>query len=293
MDIYIDVLFMENLLINYLLLLIVKKILNKKVLSVKIFLSAIIGSVYVVLMLLFPSITYFYTIMSKLFLSIIMVVVAFGVSNFIKNICIFYVVTFVLAGSMFFFIYLNENGGIVRNGVVYMFWNSENSMLVMSVLTVFLVLKVLWNYLKMRSIKEKLIIPLCINFDGRNANINAFLDTGANLNDLFGNLPILIVEFNAVRDLLPPEIQNIFNECKSDDLDFITNIISKSQWIKKFRIVPFSSLGNKNGMLLGFKAKAKNDVKLLNVVVAIYDDLLTDNNSYEALIGLDLYNQLK
>ena len=71
MDIYIDVLFMENLLINYLLLLIVKKILNKKVLSAKIFLSAIIGSVYVVLMLLFPSITYFYTIMSKLFLSII------------------------------------------------------------------------------------------------------------------------------------------------------------------------------------------------------------------------------
>ena len=284
---------MENLLINYVLLLIVKKILNKEVLSAKIFLSAIIGSIYVVLMLLFPSITVFYTVISKIFLSIIMVSIAFGIKNFIKNICIFYVATFVLAGSMFFFIYLNENGGIVRNGVVYMFWNSENSMLIMSVITVFLVLKVLWNYLKMRSVKEKLIIPICINFDDRDITVNAFLDTGANLNDLFGNLPILIVEFNSIKKLLPLEIQDIFNKSKSDDLDFITNIISKSQWIKKFRVIPFNSLGTKDGMLIGFKAKVKNDTKVSSVVVAIYDEFLTDNNSYEALIGLDLYNQLK
>ncbi len=294
MDIYIDVLFMENLLINYLVLLITKKVLNKKVLSIKIFLSSIVGATYVVLMLLFPNVTAFYAVISKLLLSIFMVVIAFGLSNisdFFKSICIFYIVTFVLAGSMLFFIYLNRSEGIIRNG--YMFWDSENSMLIMSVLTVLLALKVLWNYFRLRCIKEKLIIPVCINFDDKDINIKALLDTGANLNDLFSNLPILIVEFNSIKNLLPLEIQDIFNKSKSDDLDFITSIISKSEWFKKFRVIPFNSLGTKNGMLIGFKAKIKKANETAKVIVAIYNEFLTNNNSYEALIGLDLYNQLK
>lgn len=122
MDIYIDILFMENLLINYTILLISQKILNKQIMPIKIFQAAIIGSVYVVLMLLFPNLHVFYTVISKIFLSILMVLIAFwpsSVADFLKTICVFYVSTFIMAGSMLFFIYLNKKGGIVKNGVIY------------------------------------------------------------------------------------------------------------------------------------------------------------------------------
>ena len=61
---------MENLLINYTILLISQKTLNKQIMPIKIFVAAIIGAVYVVLMLLFPNLHVFYTVISKILLSI-------------------------------------------------------------------------------------------------------------------------------------------------------------------------------------------------------------------------------
>ena len=267
---------------------------------IKIFEAAIIGSMYVVLMLLFPNIHVFYTVISKIVLSILIVFIAFSpssVSDFFKTICVFYVSTFILAGSMLFFVYLNKKGSIVKNGVIYMFWNFTNSVLVMAILTVCLILKIVWSYIKFRSLKEKLLIPICINFDNKDVKVNALLDTGASLSDPFSDLPIIVVEFGSIRDILPLEIQEIFKQSKSEDLSFITNTISNSKWVKRFRVIPFNSLGNKNGMLIGFKADnvsfcQTNKIKeFSNVIIAIYDEVLTNSNSYSALIGLELYNK--
>ncbi|MBP5427482.1 MAG: sigma-E processing peptidase SpoIIGA [Clostridiales bacterium] len=301
MDIYVDILFMENLLANYIILLLTKRILNKSVLSMRLLLAGIVGALYVVLMIIFPNIDILCTAMCKVLLSIIMVWIAFSpinVSEFFKCVCIFFVATFVLAGGMFFFIYLNKSGGIVKNGVVYMFWNSKNSLFIKSVLTVSLILKVILDYIKTKSVKEKLIVPIDIGFDNKGVSVNALLDTGASLSDPLSDRPILVAEFRSVRDLLPPEVQNIFYKSMSDDLEFVTDTMLGSKWFRRFRLIPFNSLGKKNGMLLGFKAdnikitNKENTKEFTNVVVAIYEEILTSSNSYEALIGLELYNML-
>lgn len=301
MDIYIDVLFMENLIINYSILLITKKIINKHTVPTKVAISAIIGSIYVVLMIIFPNLKLFYTLISKICLSIIMVLVAFSPNtmlDFVKTIAIFYVSTFVIAGSMLFFIYANKNGGLVKNGVIYMFANPKKSVVLMSIITVVLVINLVISHIRLKVVNDKLLVPMSINFDNKGVNVNAMLDTGASLNDPFSNLPIILVEFSSIKEILPLEIREIFLKAKSDDLDFITKIITESKWFKRFRVIPFNSLGNKNGMLIGFKADSvkffqmKKIKELKNVIVAIYDEFLTNNNSYEALIGLDLYNKL-
>lgn len=292
MDIYVDVLFMENLLINYTILFLTKKILKQKILSTRLFVSSIIGSMYIVIMIFCPGIKILYTVISKLLLSVIMVVVAFNplnVGEFLKYISVFYMVTFVLAGGMFFFIYLDNTGGIVKNGVM---------LFIKAVLTVGLTLKVIINYIRSSKVWEKLIIPIDIEFDDESVRVNALLDTGANLCDPFSNNPIVVAQFKSIQRLLPSIVQEIFKMTQSKDLNFVIDRVSQSEWFKRFRVIPFSSLGNKNGMLIGFMA---DNVKVLhkdkrkvfpNVVIAIYEEILTGGNSYEALIGLELYNML-
>ena len=60
----------------------------------------------------------------------------------------------------------------------------------------------------------------------------------------------------------------------------------------KFRIIPFSSLGNQNGLLLGFKTdkvKVYNDEEIFEkeAIIGIYEEKLSGySNEYNAIIGL-------
>jgi stage II sporulation protein GA (sporulation sigma-E factor processing peptidase) len=60
-------------------------------------------------------------------------------------------------------------------------------------------------------------------------------------------------------------------------------------------VIPFTSLGNKNGLLLGFKPdyiKIYGDIKK-DVIVGIYDGKLSKMNLYTSLVGLNLLEEDK
>lgn len=102
-------------------------------------------------------------------------------------------------------------------------------------------------------------------------------------------MPVVIVEKNILSGLVDSFI-----------LENIQNILG-GKWLEetnskiydyKFRIIPFSSLGNKDGLLLGFKPdyiKIYTDEDILEkeVVVGIYEEALCSySNEYNAIIGL-------
>ncbi len=87
-------------------------------------------------------------------------------------------------------------------------------------------------------------------------------------------------------------------------LDNLQNIITgeyqvleNEEYISKFRLIPFSSLGKQNGMLLGFKpdfAEVEIDGinrKLENIVIGIYEKSITKNQEYTGLVGLDILDE--
>lgn len=65
-------------------------------------------------------------------------------------------------------------------------------------------------------------------------------------------------------------------------------------YVSRFRVIPFSSLGKQNGMLLGIKADKviisfeEEEIIISNSIIGIYDEHLTKNGNYTALVGLDL-----
>lgn len=298
MDIYLDVLFLENVIINYFILLVTAKLSKTGTSSLRLTIGAALGALYVIVLVLLPGMRIYGTIAAKILLSMVMVAVTFApekIKAFVKILALFYLSTFVFAGASFAFIYFNQSGGIVRNGIFYVFWRSKWVVLILAFIMVGIIVRIFFEVIQNKFVREKLLMPLRISFENKAIELAALVDTGNSLHDPLTNTPVIVVEFHAIKDILPMDIQNIFKQSKEEDLDSISDVVSQSKWFSRFRLIPFTSLGKENGMLIGFKpdfieiGENENKKGVNNVVVGIYNKALSRNERYKALLSPELF----
>ncbi len=116
------------------------------------------------------------------------------------------------------------------------------------------------------------------------------IDTGNLLKDPITNSPVIIIEKNKLSNILPKEILENTEKIINGKYEFNDEYL---KYASKFRVLPFSSLGKQNGLLLGFKVdkiEAEiNEEKIIreDAIVGIYDKKLSNRNQYEGLIGLN------
>ena len=156
----------------------------------------------------------------------------------------------------------------------------------MSVVIVFIVSKLI----KLSEIKKRNIYDLEIFYKGKLVKVKAFLDSGNLLKEPITGNSVIIVEKDSLIGIVDSMI-----------MDNLENIIS-GKWLNdlntkfSFFIIPFASLGNDNGILIGFKPEyiriyAENEILKNDVVIGIYDGKLNNNNLYTSLIGLNVLNE--
>ena len=139
-----------------------------------------------------------------------------------------------------------------------------------------------FKIIKNKLTKKGLIYEISIKIDDKDMNVNAMLDTGNMLKDPITDIPVIIVEKEKLYDILPKNI-----------LDNIQKIIG-GDWEECKDNIEYRSRGRQNGMLLGFKVDEvkvftdTNEIINKKVIVCIYNEKLTKNDSYSALIGLDI-----
>ncbi len=297
MDIYLDVIFMENLVMNFIILKLTSKFSRMISSNLRTLLGSFVGALYVAAMILFPDIRFYYSLIAKLLLSLLIVALTFDFKKlgvFLKTLAIFYLCTFIFAGASFAFLYLNNTGGFIRNGIVYVLWQSKWTTLLLAVLTAGIIMRVVWDVVRVKLAKEKLMREITISFEKKQIVMSALIDTGNSLHDPISNMPVVVVEYHAIKDILPEEIQKIFGERGNEDLAKLSSLLSGSSWYSRFRLIPFTSLGKENGMLIGFKPdyleivdnEDKKGVK--DVIVGIYNRTLSRNDTYRALLSPEL-----
>jgi len=296
-EIYLDILLLENVVINYLILYVTARFSKLKASTLRLFAGAIVGALYVVFIIIQPGVRVYYTALAKILLSFFIIAITFSprkVLSFLKTLVIFYISTFIFAGAALAFLYFNQQGGFVKNGIIYVFGQSKGSLMFFGIATVGIIVKIFMEVIQSRITREKLLVPVKIAFDNRAIALPALVDTGNSLKDPLTNIPVMVVEFKALEEILPSEIKGIFENSKEDDLSCVTAAISTSRWFSRFRLIPFSSLGKENGMLIGFKPDfiqvgeedQKRDIK--NVIVGIYNRSLSGDDMYKALLGPEL-----
>lgn len=294
MTVYLDIVFLENIVLNYIILLSTGIISRSQISMKRIFLSSMIGGIFAILNYIIKF-NLIFSIIIKILLSIIMMKVAFKSGKkfkIIKNLIFFYLVSFTFGGIAFMLLFIINPQNIVINNNHFV-GTYPLKITVLAGGLGFIIISLATQIIKDRINKKSMICDLEIFFSGKNKKIKTMLDTGNLLKEPISGADVIIVEKESLKDIISEDI-----------LKNITKIL-EGKWIAennihsyKFKLIPFSSLGNDNGLLIGFKPdyiKIYREEEYLrdDVIVAIYDGRLSKNNMYTSLIGLDIINNSK
>ncbi len=296
MTIYIDVLFLENLILNSIILYATAIISKIKIKHWKIIISSIMGSVYVVIYYIFR-IDLYINIISKVFISILMNYIAFSPKSFkllLKDVLLFYLVSFVFGGAALGMIYIvNSNNINIKDGVILE--NYTLKTIFIGVVLAFLISILSFKMVKHKIGKKDMFCSIIIKLNKKKVKIRAMIDTGNLLKEPISNIPVIVVEKSVLFDIIPKEILENIDNVLGGDLSGIPEVI-KQEYLAKLKVIPFSSLGKQNGMLLGIKADEvevieDDEIKRVDkVIIGIYNKVLSKKEEIIRLyLGLTLY----
>jgi stage II sporulation protein GA (sporulation sigma-E factor processing peptidase) len=160
--------------------------------------------------------------------------------------------------------------------------------------TLLLVAQLGWGVLQRRSWRQGQQIPIDITFGGLVTRITALLDTGNRLCDPISGAPAVVVEHKALARLFPPHLSQTLERMEAGDLQEVANLVGTTGWSSRFRIVPFTSIGAANGLMVGFRPDTitlwlgGKPHSLQGCVVALSPHNLDPARMYQALVGPEL-----
>lgn len=294
MTIYIDVVLIENLIMNFIILLATGIILKEKIKTLRLLCASLLGAMYSIVS--YISILEMYSSMIlKIILSILIVYIAFNpqtMKKLWKDILLFYVTSFVFGGAAFALIYIVKPQDILmKNGLFLGTYPLKTVLL--GAIVAFIIIITAFTIVKSKITKKDMFSEIIVELNGKKIETIAMIDTGNLLKEPITNTPVIVIEHTLLYDCIPKEILNHLDELLGGEFDNIPEEI-KEKYISKLKVIPFSSLGKQNGMLLGIKAEnitIKNmdkEQKKENVILGIYNKSLTKRGEYRALMGIDL-----
>lgn len=295
--VYGDVILLENLIMNFVILWCTAKLLKYKHSLLLLIGAALLGAVYA-LGSYFPELKHFYTPFVKIMFSVLIVVIAYfphKTKDFLKLISVFYITSFVFGGAAFGLFYFLNGLKYISYGTFYI-RDFPVKTLVISIILAYFIVRFSWRFIQYRVKRERIITEINILMDDKKAVLQALVDTGNALKEPITNSPVLVAEYSSIKGLLPFDVQSIFEQDSQNDFNLIAHIMSNSELVSRFRVIPFKSLGRENGMLLGFKP---DEVQLIdedkiqnvkNIIIGIYNKKLSNSGEYSALIHPDILN---
>lgn len=294
MTIYLDIILCENLLMNYIILFATYVIIKPKTKypQIRMILSSLLGSIYAIIVYL--NILSIYTnLLAKITLSVVMVYIAFAppnVKQLLKQILIFYLVSFIFGGCTFALIYFLKPENVEMKNGVFVGMYPIRVGLIAGVIA-FIITQIAFKINKSKLNNKNTFIEIELYNKNKMTKARALVDSGNMLKEPISQKPVIVVEKTTLSKIIPEEA-----------LDYIEKIVGgddqekdeMQEYLSKIRMVPFMSLGKENGMLIGIRLdKIKintEDIRLEkeNIIAGIYEKKLTKDNKYNALIGLNL-----
>lgn len=274
--VYLDVLFLINLYITYILLKASFSLLSIKIKGKRLFFASLIGGLFSLAILL--EMSFVELLALRLLMGLSLVFVSLGKKPFplfLKASACFYIVNFIFGGFIVLIItFAPINSLSFKNGALY-FDVSALTLLISTTLAYFIVSAVSFILNSRNRRSETTEVKISLN--GRETSVTALLDTGNKLIDLFSGLPVMVCEKSCLFGMLPKEILA--------DLD-LTKFPELSKKLG-FRLIPVQTVGGKS-VLPAIKC---DSIELCGesrqAVIAITDRPLSDG-SFNAVLNTNL-----
>ncbi|WP_256218172.1 sigma-E processing peptidase SpoIIGA [Neomoorella thermoacetica] len=296
--VYMDVVLVINLVMDYFILWATAGLGQLPASCWRLLAGATVGAAYS-LALLFPGQEPALTMVVKVLFSLVMILAAFyplSWRRFFQAVVYFYLVAFAMGGAMLGGIYLSGGGKSLQlmGGAMMAASGLHYTWLLVALAAAMVLVRWGAGWLKKNIWQQMLRLPVVITFGGRHLAVKALVDTGNSLREPLSQRPVIIVEYSALKEIMPPEIIKAYDSQGGFDLDSLVNSLAATPWATRLRLIPYHSLGQERGMLLGLRpdevviVTGQGMIKVKEVLIGLYRERLSPEGNYRALLHPDL-----
>lgn len=289
--IYVDVLFTVNMAVNYIVLLATGKLAGRQVRIWRLCLSSAAGSLYATLALGLPLSSAF-SLPGRIAFGVFMVAVAYpGIRGvgFFTVAAAFFLCSALTAGTAYALLQSGANRALKASLLggadpSVHWWMIAVSL---AALSLFPLIARAGGY---HPGKPLPLMNMGIVVEGQTLDMTALVDTGNNLRDPISGLPVVVVDWEILRKVMPGEVYSFFQSTWDD----IPSCLADSPIGRRLKLIPYESLSGKKGVLPGFRPdllflleKGGNRV-MKNAIVGVSGERLSSSGLYQALLHPDL-----
>ena len=276
--IYIDYLFLLNLVIDYCILLLTAKICAAPFHRLRFLAAAALGAAYSSV-LVFPDFVFLASWPMKIVLSTAMVLISFGGERkLLRAVLIFYAVSAALGGAV---LAASMLGGVGATSAPFV--PVTMRVLVPAFAVCYAAVLVVFQRSGLRL--ERSLMRAEIVMLERSVVIDVLRDTGNNLRDPVTGAAVMVAEADAVFELFPEEIVEIL-KWGGEAARLFEAVMTVESTRGRFRLVPYTSVGVGGGLLLAFRPDELriDGRRRRDVVVALSPTKMCDDGEYSAVI---------
>ncbi len=269
--VYLDVLFLINFIINTSIIYIASLLLCRKIHTFRLLSAGTLLALYSCAMF-FPDFSFLLTIISKTLILSFCTFIAFpskALKQITKNTLTVFLTYGICGGVMYALIFLTDfgykTGAAISNGEFYLNLSTTSLFIGFSVCIIFSL--IFLKIFRQSRIKDAQLFNVRLIHSGKAEAFKVFGDTGCSITDCTNS--VMIIDNKTANKLLP------------------SDFFLKEENCDKWRIIPYSTISQKSGVLMGFVPDEIyiNNTLHKNITVAISKKLLTPNGEYNGLIN--------
>lgn len=279
--IYVDTLFLINMVIDYLLLLASARIAGEPLYRIRFAFGAVLGGGYAVALFL-PGMGFLYHPLCRLAVAVFMVLIAFSRSRrLLRQILIFFALACGFGGGVLAAGILGGQTLTFGNGVFYS--AIDLKIVLVSAAVCYGVLSLVFQKWGRHSVQRGEIEQVRIGILDKEISLSALIDTGNTLSDPVSGQPVWVMEGRCLRYLLP-EVDEHAVQDPAGAMERLNQI-----WPGRFRLLPYRTVGVDCGLLLAVRMDwIETDRERRNdVLIALSPNPVSDGGGYQVLAWAD------
>ncbi len=256
-ELYVDVLFLVNFMMDYILLLIVRRMLKCSATYGRVCVGALLGAALTCLIVILPVPYVVKFLFSYLFINTLMLVTGLKIrkiKTLVKAVILLYIGTFLLGGIL----------GYVRQYV-----RTGSFLFAMAILGYYAILGI-WNFISHIRRVEDTICQVELYYAGNVYEMRGLIDTGNHLCDPISGQPVSVLDGEKGTEILGDSIP------------------------EGLRYIPYHSIGKENGMMAIFQIERmcvhrQEECWLEKPLLAISEEQISKTNEYQMILNPSLF----
>lgn len=281
--IYLDSLWILNLILDYLLLRLTARVTGAPVVRLRLLAGAALGACYAAAQFL-PGGAFLSHPAVKVCAGAVMVLIAFGgEQRLLRQMLIFFALSCALAGGILAVGLLGGTGLRFANGVPAT--GMDVKVVVLAAAGCYAVMTLAGRGMGRHWKAAGEVVEVELELEGRRVRLSALRDTGHTLTDPAGGRTVVVAEADALEELLPPGVRWSREDLREPaaGLERLSALWGARRW----RLLPYRAVGQSCGLLLALRVdRGTVDGKVRErPLVALSPGPLSDGGGYRALVG--------